>query len=325
MSTSYVIISPCRDEAQYMVRTLESVVSQTLLPSKWIIVDDGSTDETPAILADYAARYPFIEVITRENRGYRKVGPGVIDAFYEGYNAINSDDYHYVCKLDLDLDLPTRYFEILIQRMEENPRIATCSGKPYNEINGEMVSEKRGDEMSVGMTKLYRMSAFQQIGGFIREVMWDAIDCHRCRQLGWQAFSWDDPELRFNHLRMMGSSQQNILVGRMRHGFGQYFMGTGILYMAATSVFRGLQRPYLIGGAAMFWGYLKSLFARQPQLPDRELIQFIRSFQWACLLHGKSQAISRFDAQQAENWNPNRSPLPMPLSTTTLSEAPPLP
>lgn len=315
MSRSYIIISPCRDESEFMRRTLDSVVSQSLPPTKWIIVDDGSTDETPNILAEYADKYDFIKIVTRENRGFRKVGPGVVDAFYEGYQNIGSVDYDYLCKLDLDVDLPLSYFEILIDRMEGNPRLATCSGKPYNMINGNLVSEKRGDEMSVGMTKLFRRTAFEQIGGFVREVMWDAIDCHRSRQLGWMARSWDEPELRFVHLRIMGSSQDNVMVGRMRHGFGQYFMGTGIVYMAATSLYRMIHRPFVVGGAAMFWGYLKSLAKHDEQLSDPQLRKFIRQFQWACLFKGKLQAMEIFEARQKPMWSTDRSPLPLPLNT----------
>lgn len=314
MKGKYVIISPCRDEAEYMTRTLESVVAQSVPPAKWIIVDDGSTDATPDILRAYAARYDFIQVVTRSNRGFRKVGPGVVDAFYEGYRHIDPDEYTYICKLDLDLDLPNRYFEILMERMEANPRIATCSGKPYNLIGGHLVSEQRGDEMSVGMTKFYRLSAFRQIGGFVREVMWDAIDCHRCRQLGWIAVSWDIPELRFTHLRMMGSSQDNILVGRMRHGFGQYYMGTGVAYMAATSLYRALHRPFVIGGAAMFWGYLKCVFKRPRRLDDAGLIRFVRKFQWLCLLVGKARAVQLQERGTAQTWSVDRPPLPMPLA-----------
>ncbi len=77
--------------------------------------------------------------------------------------------------------------------MHNNPRLGTCSGKPYFEDGGSLVSEKCGDEMSVGMTKFYRVECFQEIGGFVREVMWDGIDCHRCRMLGWIAASWNDP------------------------------------------------------------------------------------------------------------------------------------
>lgn len=302
---SYLLVSPCRNEADYMKLTLDSVIAQSIKPSLWVIVDDGSTDSTPKILAEYAARYSFIQVITRENRGHRNVGPGVIEAFYHGYDAIDAAQFEFVCKFDLDLELPPRYFEILIQRMNENPRIGTCSGKAFfrNKNTGNLVSEKCGDEMSVGMTKFYRRTSFEEIGGFVREVMWDGLDCHKCRQLGWLALSWDEPELRFVHLRPMGSSQQGVFTGRMRHGYGQYFMGTGLVYMAASSVFRMLHPPYLVGGFAMLWGYIKSMLQGQARFGDDELVSFIRDYQWQCLLKGKKRATLELNNRQSGVWS----------------------
>ena len=128
---SYCLITPCRDEAKYARRTLESVLRQSTLPTLWVIVDDGSKDSTPKILADYAARCPFIRVLVRADRGDRKLGGGVVDAFYTGYDSIDPGQFDYICKLDLDLDLPPRYFESLMERMEAEPRLGTASGKPY--------------------------------------------------------------------------------------------------------------------------------------------------------------------------------------------------
>ena len=289
---SYVLITPCRDEAQYARRSLDSVVNQTITPTLWLIVDDGSTDETPQILAEYAAAHPWIQVLRREDRGKRAVGPGVVDAFYAGFDTINTDEFTYSCKFDLDLDIPPRYFEILIERMEAEPRLGTCSGKPYFEAkaSGTLVSERCGDEMSVGMTKFYRNTCFADIGGFVREVMWDGIDCHRCRMQGWIACSWDDPDLRFVHLRPMGSSQKGIWTGRMRHGFGKYFMGPGWLYMFVSSVYRFRVPPYVLGGMAMFWGYARSALKRLPRYPDLKFRRFLRSYQWRCLRAGKAKA-----------------------------------
>ena len=310
----YVIISPCRDEAEFMLHTLNSVIAQSELPALWLIVDDGSTDKTPDILAEYESKYDFISVFKRENRGFRSVGPGVVDAFYAGYAQINIDDFDYVCKLDLDLELPPKYFEILMDRMEANPRMGTCSGKPYNRINKQLISERRGDEMSVGMTKFFRISCFKQIGGFVRQVMWDAIDCHKARQMGWMVRSWDDPELRFVHLRLMGSSQHSILTGRQRHGFGQFFMGSGPVYMLASSIFRMLERPYILGGLAMYWGYLKCfLKSDTPRLEDRELSKFVRRFQWQSLVKGKKKTMNILEEQLASKWNPASPILPMPV------------
>ena len=207
----YVLISPCRNEAQFMRQTLDSVIAQSVRPAKWVIVDDGSNDATPQILAEYQKKYDWIDVMTRRDRGARSVGPGVIEAFYAGYDAINPDDYDYLCKLDLDLRLPPRYFEILLERMAATHRIATCSGKAYYVNDGRLVSEGHWRRNVDRCYEILSYASFKEIGGFVREVMWDGIDCHRCRMNGWVACSWDDPDLRFIHLRPMGSSQQKHL------------------------------------------------------------------------------------------------------------------
>ena len=296
MTNRYLLISPCRNEADYMRQTLDSVVEQSVLPAKWVIVDDGSTDETPQILAQYAALYPWIQIVTRADRGHRAVGPGVIDAFYSGYAAVDPDAYDYLCKLDLDLRLPPQYFEILMQRMAANPLIATCSGKAYIEEDGQLIDERHGDETSLGMTKFYRVACFKAIGGFVREVMWDGIDCHRCRMMGWIACSWNEPELRFVHLRPMGSSQQGVYTGRMRHGYGQYFMGTGFWFMAASALSRANQSPYVLGSMAMLWGWVKSALQGLPRYPDLEFRAFLRHYQMRALLVGKKRATEEVSA-----------------------------
>ena len=304
MPDSYLIISPCRNEAAFMIKTLDSVVKQSVLPALWIIVDDGSTDATPAILAEYAAKHSFIKVVTRKNRGHRSVGPGVIEAFYEGLETVDLKQFDFICKLDLDLIMPPRYFETLIARMMDNPRLGNCSGKPYyiDKVTGDFVSEGCGDENAIGASKFYRRECFEEIGGFVRQVMWDGIDGHRCRQLGWIAMSWDEPDIRFTHLRPMGSSQQNIITGRVRHGFGQYFMGTGFVYMLASGVYRMTRPPLVIGGLAMMWGYIKSFLTRVPRFEDKELASFIRKYQWACLLKGKRRATDELNDRQSAVW-----------------------
>lgn len=291
-SSRYVLISPCRDEAAHMRQTLDSVIGQTIRPAKWVIVDDGSTDDSPGILREYASRHDWIEIVTRPDRGRRAVGPGVVDAFYAGYAAIRPEDYEFLCKLDLDLRLPPRYFEILMQRMAADPRIATCSGKAYIEREGGLVYERHGDDTSLGMTKFYRVSSFRAIGGFVREVMWDGIDCHRCRMRGWIACSWDEPEIRFVHLRPEGSSENGVYNGRKRHGYGQYFMGTGFLYMAASALARVNEKPYVLGSLAMLWGWLESALLGKPRYADSEFRRFLRHYQFRALIVGKKRALA---------------------------------
>lgn len=305
----YLLVSPCRDEAEFIRRTLDSVAAQSIPPALWIVVDDGSTDETPRILEEYASRLPFLRVVRRTDRGRRSVGPGVIEAFHQGLEGVDLADFDYLCKLDVDLDLPHRYFELLMLRMEGEPRLGTCSGKPWfvHPDTGALVPETCGDEMSLGASKFYRVRCFEEIGGFVRQVMWDGIDCHRARMLGWIAEASNDEALRFLHLRPMGSSQEGgIWAGRVRTGFGQYFMGTSPIYFLASAIYRLPRHPVLYGSLAMLWGYFSSAVRRVPRYGDAEFRSFLRRYQWACLFRGKAAATRWVTAQRAAAWHAAR-------------------
>ena len=304
----YCLVTPCRNEAEYAARSIDSVLRQSVRPALWVIVDDGSTDETPQILAEYARRHSFIRVIRRTDRGHRYVGAGVIEAFNEGLATIDIEDFAYLCKLDLDLILPSRYFEYLMERMEANARVGTCSGKPYyRAASGKYVSEKCGDENSIGASKFYRRECFQEIGGFVSGIMWDGIDCHRCRMLGWIAASWDDSETRFEHLRPMGSSHKSMWNGRKRHGQGQYFMGYSPAFVFASALYRSGSRPWLVGSTAILWGYFTSLISRAPRYQNREFVKSLRNYQWRSLVVGKRCALTRIHAAHEHMWRSRHS------------------
>ncbi len=323
----YCVITPCRDEAKYARRTLDAVTRQSEPPALWVIVDDGSTDATPQILDDYARRFPFIRVVRRSNRGDRKIGSGVIDAFYAGLETVDLRSFDYLCKLDLDLDLPPQYFAGLMDRMEREPRLGTCSGKAYffppgtrdDEVTfpladtSAVISERLGDENSIGASKFYRTRCFEQIGGFVRELAWDGIDGHRCRQLGWIAASWDDPDLRFIHLRPMGTSHKNWYTGRMRMGFAQYYLGTHPLWLLAAAGYRMTRPPLVVGGVAMLHGYLKHLLEGRPRYGDDEFRRFLHRYQWNCLVKGKRRATADLNERQAKSWAPDQ-PFGVPAS-----------
>jgi glycosyltransferase involved in cell wall biosynthesis len=291
-SRRYCLITPCRNEAEFIRRTLETTTAQTVPPARWVIVDDGSSDETPRILGEWARRFEYIQVITRKDRGARAVGPGVIEAFYDGLAAIDLHDFDYVAKFDGDLELPPRYFERVLEHMEADPYLGNFSGKLFERRpDGTMFEERMGDENAVGPVKFYRVQCFKDIGGFVREVAWDGIDGHFCRMNGWIALSADEPDLRIIHLRPMGSSQQNIWIGRQRWGRGKYFMGSRSYFVAAASVYRMFQRPFVLGGIGIAYGYLKAALARHPRYADQAYLRQLHRHELRSLLLGRRRAL----------------------------------
>lgn len=287
----YGLITPCRNEARFIETTLATVTSQSVQPALWILVDDGSTDGTPAILAQYARRFPYVHVVTRSDRGARAVGPGVVEAFCEGLARVDLDGLDYICKLDGDLELPPRYFERVMERMDADPYLGNLSGKLFERrADGRLWPERTGDENAVGPAKFYRVECFREIGGFVREVSWDGIDGHLCRMNGWIAQSVDDPELRIVHLRPMGSSQANIRVGRVRWGRGKFYMGSAFYYVLAAAAYRSVEPPWILGGLGITWGYLKAAASGHPRYANPEYRRYLRRFERAQLALGKRRA-----------------------------------
>ena len=278
------VISPVRDEARFIRNTLDAMIAQSVLPQEWLFVDDGSTDDTRSIIESYAAEHPWIRVISRENRGFRQLGSGVIAAFNFGREKLLSQDYQYIAKLDGDMSFPPRYLEIMLDKLDREPALAAVSGKVFRPENGRLVEEFMIDEMVAGQFKLYKRSAFDDIGGFTQTILWDGIDIHRCRMKGYTTISFHDSDARLIHHRLMGSSDTNVYKGRVRLGRGIWFMGYHPLYAIASGIFRMHERPYVIGGLIIIGSYFYAAIRREPQFEDREFIRELRRWQLRKLL-----------------------------------------
>jgi len=278
-TADYVIVSPVRNEADYLGETIRSIVGQTVRPARWVIVDDGSEDETAAIVEIAARHHDWIRLVRRERRSERRVGGGVVDAFKLGLETIRDLDYAFLCKLDGDLRIGRTYFERLLDHFDRDPRLGTLSGKCYLVDGERLMLERTNDDFSLGAAKFYRRACYEEIGGFVSEVMWDGIDCHRCRMRGWKAASIDDPELVIQHLRRMGSSHKSVFHGRIRHGRGQYFMGTHPLYMAVSGFYRMREVPVIAGGVLMIWGYFLAALRGVKRYEDPEFRRHLRRWQ----------------------------------------------
>jgi len=273
------IVSPVRDEAQYVHNTLDAMLAQTVQPQEWLFVDDGSTDGTRPIIESYADRHPWIRVISREDRGFRQLGSGVIAAFNFGRERLQNPEYQYIAKLDGDMSFTPRYLEIMLACLASDPTLAAVSGKVFRVEGEAYVEEFMIDEMVAGQFKLYKRDVFDRIGGFTQSILWDGIDIHRCRMNGYRTLSFHDPDARLIHHRLMGSSDANVFRGRVRLGRGIWFMGYHPLYAIASGLFRMHERPYLLGGLTIIGSYLFAALRGEAQFEDKEFVRQLRQWQ----------------------------------------------
>jgi glycosyltransferase involved in cell wall biosynthesis len=273
-----VVVTPARNEAALLPGVVASMVRQTLRPARWVIVDDGSTDGTAEIAEAAASQHDWIRVVYRTDRGRRVLGSGVIESFDRGLAEADAP-HEFVGKMDADLTFGPRYLERAMERFEAEPALGALSGKVFRPEGERDVEEFMIDEMVAGQWKLYRRTCFDEIGGFVREVMWDGIDFHQARRRGWRTRSVQDEDLRIRHHRLMGSSDRSVLVGRLRWGRGQWFLGSHPLYVAAASVFRMLERPRVLGGALILAGFVQAWLRGESRYADAGFRTDLRRWQ----------------------------------------------
>ena len=274
----YVVISPVRDEARFIDKTLQSMVSQSVKPCEWIIVNDGSKDGTEQIVERYTELYPWMKLINRPDRGFRKRGGGVVDAFYDGYDTIACEDYGIIVKLDGDLSFEAAYFERLLERFAAMSELGIAGGECYVLDGGVWVSE--GTHHVRGSTKVYRRECFEAIGGLKRSLGWDGVDVWKARMLGWKTVCFTD--LKVLHLRPVGADTGKIK-GKIETGRAAYFIGYHPLFMLARGLRRMADKPYVLGGLALLGGYFGDWLTRRERVDDPELINYVRQAQLRAL------------------------------------------
>jgi glycosyltransferase involved in cell wall biosynthesis len=281
MLGTYSIISPVRNEAKYLTRTIESVARQQYRPVEWIIVDDGSRDQTAKIAEAAAAEHSWIKVIRRQDRGFRQPGQGVVEAFNEGLAHLTNQQPDFLCKMDGDLEFEADYFVTLLREFANNPRLGMASGTTYvQKTSGKLIPEKVAPNFVVGPIKLYRRTCLEDIGGLEPHLGWDTIDVYRARMRGWETANY--PELKVIHLRQMGAAK-GLVWGKMKTGMGDYYYGSHSLFVFLRCLYRMTERPYGLIGISIALGYLRSLLRRERRLNDPEFIKFLREDQMSRL------------------------------------------
>ena len=279
--TKYIIITPARDEAEHLEQTILSVVSQHNLPLQWVLVDDGSRDETGRIMDRYAEQYSWITACHREDRGFRKAGGGVVDAFYDGYSYVTHTDWDFLIKLDADLSLRPNYFEECFTEFIKSPRLGIGGGSIYHDVDGKWILEGNPMFHVRGATKIYRRECWMEIGGLMRAAGWDTVDELKANMLGWTTRSF--PHIRLLHQRFTGSAE-GAWKNAIKDGRANYIAGYHPLFMILKCASRSVKPPYLTSSLGLAIGFLGGYFRRMPQVQDEGLISYVRRQQLRRLL-----------------------------------------
>jgi glycosyltransferase involved in cell wall biosynthesis len=263
-----VVISPVKDEEKYVRNTLDSMVAQTIKPLRWIIVDDGSSDRTPEILKSYALAHGFISLVTCSRGDARQPGAAVVRAFSKGYEVARGLDYEVLVKLDCDLSFESDYFERLLAKMRSDPHLGIASGVYLEAHDGVAWREiEMPPYHAAGASKMIRRACFEQIGGFMPVRGWDTVDEIRAMARGWRTQHFG--ELRMKHWKPEGMGIGSLRTNFM-HGEVYYLTGGSKRFFLLKVLHRLTQRPYLMGGVALTWGYLRTMFSKKASLVTSE-------------------------------------------------------
>lgn len=283
MNRRLVVISPCRDEAEFLPFTLKSMAAQTEPPALWLLVDDGSRDATPDLIARYAAAYPWVRLLRRERPGGRQLGPGVVAAFNAGLRHLGKEPFDVIAKLDCDLEFGPDCCARILARFDD-PRVGMAGGTTRLQVGDKLVSERYASYHVGGQNKFYRRRCFEEIGGLQPVYGWDILDETDARRHGWLTVS--DPAITIIHHRLQGSALGG-LRGRVIWGRGAYAIGSHPLFAVARGLFRLAERPWLVGGLAFIWGFFQSYVNPEiNRITDQALIAYLRREQLYRLTHG---------------------------------------
>lgn len=282
----YAIVTPVRDEEEFIEKLIQSVVSQTVTPLKWIIIDDGSTDRTEQIIRRYLGGNPWIELLNLPNRGSRELGGDSV--FDIGLRRLELDQIEFLARVDGDVSFEPNYFERMMAIFKESPRLGVASGEMAYLDNGYPKAMRGPTFQTHGPNKFYRVACFRDIGGLEPDLGWDIIDNIKAIYKGWEARRI--PEVQFIHYRRVGAGRGAWGIFE-NWGKAAYLTGYHPLFFLGKFVRRLVSFPYFLGSLLMTYYYLIGFIRKQPRIVTPEIRDFIQREQLRKLV-GKPSAWS---------------------------------
>src|SRR5438552_16983953 len=272
---NYVLITPARNEERFIVKTLDSMVAQTLLPERWVIVDDGSTDRTAEIVESCVQCHPWIELVRRPQRLDRSFA-GKVRAFNAGLERVKSLQFEVIGNLDADLSFDPDYLAFLMQRFSEDPGLGVA-GTPFTEDGYDSARDSfEGENHVAGGCQLFRRECFQDVSGYVPNpaggIDWIAVTTARMK--GWTTRSF--PEKRFHHYRTLGTAGRSGLAASFLYGEKDYYLGGSPIWQLFRVAYRMTKQPVLVDGLALLFGYCWASMRRRKRPVTQELMRFHR-------------------------------------------------
>ncbi len=274
----YVLITPARNEERFIEKTIQSVVSQTALPSKWVIVNDGSTDATASVVGRYLAQYDWMELVNLPTHRDRSFAAKV-HAFNAGFDRVKNLAYEVIGNLDSDLSFDADYCEFLLTKFEEDARLGVAGTIFREEGYNSATDSFEGQSHVAGGCQLFRRECFEEIGGYIPNraggIDWIAVTT--ARMMGWTTRSFR--EKWFFHYRSLGTAERSLLASMFSYGEKDYYLGGHPLWELFRVVYRATKKPYFLGGIALYAGYLSAFVRRMKRPVSDKLMRFHRKEQ----------------------------------------------
>lgn len=283
----YVVITPVRNEAEFIGRTIQSMAAQTLRPRRWVIVDDGSTDGTGDILEAAAREHGWLRVVRRRDRGFRQSGGGVVEAFYDGYAVLRDLNWDFVVKLDGDLSFESDYFERCLAHFAAEARLGIGGGTISIMEDGRPKVDSPGDPPFHvrGATKIYRRQCWESVHPLLRAPGWDTIDEVKANMHGWSTRTF--PDLTLIQHRTTGAVDGR-WANWFKNGVANYATGYHPAFMLAKCVKRSWEKPRLVAAVALWAGFCSGYLKRRPRVEDAATVRYLRRQQLRRLMRQPS-------------------------------------